>query len=120
MSLISNPEEEAKWRDLFQPEIRKEVVKAKIDALWEAKRAMQPMLRDMISRTEAVRIIQELIEKYDVKPKECLSWMEFLDGSGRILCTSRGMVHQEEMVQVAKDYLKGKSLPEYFWIQVQK
>jgi hypothetical protein len=62
MTLIPNQEEENKWRRLLEPEVHNRIKQAQIDILKKTQKAMNPMLRDMISRGQAVEIVQIMID----------------------------------------------------------
>jgi len=47
---------------ILQPDIENVIKQAKISILQEAQRAMNPMLRNMISRGEANKVLQNMIE----------------------------------------------------------
>ena len=50
---------------ILQPDVEKVIKQSKISALQEAQKAMRPTLRSMLSRGDAHRIIQELIDNIE-------------------------------------------------------
>jgi hypothetical protein len=50
---------------ILQPHVEKVIKQSKISALQEAQRAMSPSLRSMLSRGDAHRIIQKLIDSIE-------------------------------------------------------